>query len=236
MSRNGQRAGAALLLAAALAGSGCQSGRLESGDATRPPPPIPMGPAAVARPAPVSWKALRETHVVMQGLDYSCGAAAMASLFRYYFGADVTEEQVIRNITQSLTEAELLERQENGLSLLDLKHCAERLGYQAVGVRLPFSRLADLKGPVLIHLVRGDYQHFAVLRGVRGSLVYLADPSRGNIRLPAARFRTEWSGAALVLGRADFGLAEDSPLEITEPPPVLYDAITVRQARYSLPR
>ena len=36
------------------------------------------------------------------------------------------------------------------------------------------------------------YKHFAVLKGVRGDRVYLADPSRGNIRMPAYRFLEAW--------------------------------------------
>ena len=36
------------------------------------------------------------------------------------------------------------------------------------------------------------YKHFAVLRGVRGDRVYLADPSRGNIRMPMYRFQNSW--------------------------------------------
>ena len=35
-------------------------------------------------------------------------------------------------------------------------------------------------------------QHFAVLRGIRGDRVYLADPSRGNIRLPMYQFLESW--------------------------------------------
>jgi ABC-type bacteriocin/lantibiotic exporter with double-glycine peptidase domain len=36
------------------------------------------------------------------------------------------------------------------------------------------------------------YKHFAVLRGVRGDRVYLADPSRGNIRMPMYAFLATW--------------------------------------------
>ena len=36
------------------------------------------------------------------------------------------------------------------------------------------------------------YRHFAVLRGVRGDRVFLADPSQGNIRMPAYVFLGSW--------------------------------------------
>ena len=36
------------------------------------------------------------------------------------------------------------------------------------------------------------YNHFAVLRGVQDDRVYLADPSRGNVRMPAYAFLDMW--------------------------------------------
>jgi len=39
----------------------------------------------------------------------------------------------------------------------------------------------------------GGYDHFAVLKGVRGDRVYLADPSLGNVRMPMYRFRAMWA-------------------------------------------
>ena len=147
-----------------------------------------------------SWKYLRNEHVVLQQLDYSCGAGALATLMRYYFGDPVSEEEILSSILEPMSQQEVLDREENGLSLLDLKRCAEGRKYQAVGVKLNYIALKQLKGPVLIHLQRQDYKHFAVLRGVWGDRVYLADPSRGNIRMSVLRFVREWSGAALVLG------------------------------------
>ncbi len=161
-----------------------------------------------------SWKALRDQNVVLQGYDYSCGAGALATLMQYYFGDEVSEEEILFNILASITHEEVLDREKNGLSMLDLKRYAEQRGYQAVGVRLKYASLKQLKGPVLIHLVREDYKHFAVLKGVRGNRVYLADPSRGNIRVAIDRFAQEWSGVALILGKQGFGMPQDYPLAL----------------------
>jgi hypothetical protein len=160
----------------------------------------------------LSWRELRDRNVVRQRFDYSCGAAALATLIRYYFGDDVSEEGILAGILRSMTAAEVLDREVNGLSLLDLRLQAERMGYQAVGVRLDLAALPRLTGPVIVHLERDDYRHFAVLKGVREDRIYLADPSLGNVRRSVDRFANEWSGIALVLGKQGFGTPRRHPL------------------------
>lgn len=166
-----------------------------------------------------TWKDLRDRHVVLQGFDYSCGAGALATLLRYYFEDPVSEQEILLGILQPMTSEEVLDREKNGLSLLDLKQYAERRGYRAVGVRLNYTDLKQLRGPVLIHLEREEYRHFAVLKGMRGDRIELADPSRGNVRMSVLRFAREWSGIALVLGRKGFGLPVVHPLSLSDPEP-----------------
>jgi uncharacterized protein len=180
----------------------------------------------------LSWKELRDRNVVIQRFDYSCGAGALATLMRYYFGDKVAEEEILLSILGRMTEEEVRDREKNGLSLLDLKHYAEQRGYQAVGVRLKYASLPKLKGPVLIHLEREDYRHFAVLKGARGDRIYLADPSRGNIRMSVDRFAREWSGIALVLGKSGFGLPEKYPLALDDQEPVQNELLEARKSLY----
>jgi predicted double-glycine peptidase len=135
-----------------------------------------------------TWKSISETNVVMQGFDYSCGAAALATLLKHYFGDAVTETDILRDILAHLDKKTLEERKEDGLSLLDLKEYAERHGYQAAGVRLKPDALPTLKGPILVYLETPEFRHFAILRGMREDRVYVADPARGNVRQPVDRF------------------------------------------------
>jgi len=180
-----------------------------------------------------SWRELRDRNVVRQALDYSCGAAALATLMHFYFGDDVTEDAILVDTLRSMTAEEVRDREENGLSLLDLRLQAERMGYQAAAVRLDATSLPALRGPIVVHLERADYRHFAVLRGVRGNRVYLADPSRGNVRLSVDRFVEEWSGAALVLGKAGFGLPESHPLAVDDQPAVPNETQAARQSLFA---
>lgn len=43
-------------------------------------------------------------------------------------------------------------------------------------------QLRQLTGPVIIFYKPFGYEHFAVLKGVRGDRVFIADPSLGNYR------------------------------------------------------
>lgn len=141
-----------------------------------------------------SWKALRDENLVVQRFDYSCGSAALATLMRYGYGHEVGERDILDAVFEALSGDEAALRKDEGLSLLDLQRVAEARGFRAQGFKLLPENLPKLKGPVIVFISPRGYDHFAVLRGVRGSRVYLADPSRGNLRLPAYRFLDDWLG------------------------------------------
>jgi predicted double-glycine peptidase len=141
-----------------------------------------------------SMKDLRDQKLVKQRFDYSCGAAALATVLRYGFGDEVTERDILKELFDLLPEDEEGLRRKEGFSLLDLQHVAQARGYKAQGFRLEPQYLAKLGGPVIVFIEPRGYKHFAVLRGVRGDRVYLADPSRGNLRMPAYRFLDSWLG------------------------------------------
>ena len=164
-----------------------------------------------------SMKALNEKHVVMQKYDYSCGAASLATLMRYYFGDDVTEQFLLDTVKGMFSEQEYEVIADRGLSFLELSKVSESLGYQSASVRLKLSALPKLKGPILVYVETVDYKHFAILRGVQGRYAYLADPSRGNIRLSIDAFSEEWKGESFILGREDFGVPLRHSLSIFDP-------------------
>lgn len=142
--------------------------------------------------APRTLKDGRDHDVVKQRFDYSCGAAALATLLRHGLGAAVTERDVMDDLFRLLSDDERLIVGRSGFSLLHLQRVAQRRGYDADGFRLSPAQLTMLDGPVIVFIEPRGYKHFAVLRGVRGDRVYLADPSRGNIRMPLYRFLDDW--------------------------------------------
>ncbi|NJL59319.1 MAG: hypothetical protein HC887_06410 [Desulfobacteraceae bacterium] len=147
------------------------------------PYPIVLSGNEVRFEKPVrTWKDFLEQNIVMQQFDYSCGAAALATLMRYYFQDDVRETDILKDILNNLSESDIKERKKDGLSLLDLKEFAKRRGYQAVGIKMKYRILPQLQGPVLVYLETSEFRHFAILRGVKEDRIFLADPGRGNIR------------------------------------------------------
>ena len=137
-------------------------------------------------------KDLRDQDLVKQRFDFSCGAAALATMLRYGFGDDVSEQQILIDLFNQLTDEQKSTARTIGFSLFDLQRVAQARGYAAEGFRLEPAQLSMLDGPVIVFIEPRGYKHFAVLRGIRGDRVYLADPSRGNIRMPLHTFLDSW--------------------------------------------
>lgn len=197
------------------------------------PQPIALSTGALHFKKPVkTWKDFLEQNIVMQKFDYSCGAAALATLMQSYFQDDITEKDILEDIVKKLNKEDFGDRKEKGLSLLDLKEFAERSGYQAMGVKLKFSALPQLLGPVLVYLETSEYKHFAILRGIKEDRIFLADPSRGNIRLSVFEFAKEWPGIALVLGKKGFGTPSEHLLAVKKSSPVVNELSAARSGLY----
>jgi hypothetical protein len=133
---------------------------------------------------------MRDAGVVRQGFDYSCGSAALATLLSGE--GPVSETEILREAFSGLSDDESRHTMEAGLSLLDLKRVAEHRGYRAEGYRIDVNFLPKLRRPVLVFIEPRGYAHFAVLRGIRGDRVFLADPARGNVRDPIWKFLDMW--------------------------------------------
>lgn len=144
------------------------------------------------------WK-----HVARQGLDISCGSAALATILQYQFGEQVTEETLIRAILKQVSQKDVSAR--GGFTLLDLKRAATELGYTVHGYKLTYERLIGLSSPVLVPVTIRGYKHFVVFRGTIGDRVILADPSFGNLLAPDFLFQSIWQGIALAIERKENG-------------------------------
>lgn len=167
-----------------------------------------------------TWKELRDQHVVKQKLDASCGAAALTTLLAHYFGEKISEQEILDILkirTDKLTEEERKRKKKSGFSLLDLKYAAQQKGYKAAGFKLTVEQLRQLKAPVIVYVEPFGYHHFAVLRGIAGDLVFLADPSRGNLRMSIEHFKEEYGGIVFALGRAGEENILSYPLALARP-------------------
>lgn len=167
-----------------------------------------------------SWKELRREGVILQELDYSCGAAAMSTLLTHHFRDPVNEGEVIGFIfIHGQTPEEGLKKyfQRQGFSLLDLKRFAEFRGYKVAGYReMDFSDLLEFlekdRLPVLVPINTFGYSHFVIVRGIEGNRVYLADPAFGKTTMTIARFASVWvDGIGLIVHRGQLARRNGRP-------------------------
>jgi predicted double-glycine peptidase len=187
-----------------------------------------------------SARTLTRQHVVMQQYDYSCGAAALATMFVYYFEDKVTEQQVLdaifRRLAQSPNPKSAIEdRIKNGLSMLDLQQVAADMVNPWAVARITLKQTLELKAPVIVRLVKHDFKHFVVLRGIVEDRVFLADPIRGTLRMSMAEFHKQWNGVALFLGKEGFGLPQDHPLALRVVSPVQHELQAARRSLFPWP-
>ncbi|NLN59899.1 MAG: C39 family peptidase [Deltaproteobacteria bacterium] len=147
-----------------------------------------------------SMKEMRYEGIVRQRLDISCGTAALATVLKYYYGQDVSEEDVIADILNHGDREQIAQK---GFSMLDLKRYTERMGgFRAEGYRVSFDSLKKLKLPSIVLLNLRGFNHFVVLRGVRGDRVFISDPIIGRRTINAGEFTDGWNGIVLlVLGK-----------------------------------
>ena len=155
-----------------------------------------------------SMMGLRHAHVQLQERDYSCGAASLTSIFKYYLEYPITELDVIQGLLDLAKQKGTLEKiiQRRGFTLLDLKKFAESKGFTTSAFKLEFDDLVKLGEPALVPIIPYGYKHFVVFRGADEKYVYLADPSFGNYTQTIEDFKKDWYGftnVALVVHRKE---------------------------------
>jgi|GEM_PF-2216989 ABC-type bacteriocin/lantibiotic exporter with double-glycine peptidase domain len=123
--------------------------------------------------------------VTMQAGAVDCGPAALKMVMAHH-GVEASLD--------TLSNAAGLTAQ--GVSLLGLRHAAERYGFRGTGWRLSFQGLRAQSLPVLVK-VGGC--HFAVVDRIDQDVVVMLDPKEGEVHLTAGRFEAIWDGVALAV-------------------------------------
>ncbi len=171
------------------------------------------GESVASRHSVMSMRERRFAGVVQQQTDFSCGAAVLATLFRYAYGAKVGEPEVLAGLLNTANPAIVRER---GFSLLDLKNYSSDVGLTAEGYEVALPALKSLKVPGIVLMDVRGYHHFVLLRHVDQQYAYVADPALGNRTVPLGEFLDAWNGLVLVvLGK---GYREGNPLVTVSPP------------------
>lgn len=177
---------------------------------------LPFAPDIAVR----SWKEIRDWGIVKQDLDYSCGAASLATLLNQQYGMQVTEEAVLDLLAA-------VGRKEGMASFADMQAVLPALGFRGEGFALSFAQLSTLRAPVIVYLRYRSNDHFSVLRGIDGETVLLADPSLGHISLQRDAFLRAWQtrGGALA-GKVLAVVPDDAQISVS---PVFFTRTPIRQ-------
>ncbi len=143
-----------------------------------------------------SMRELRYQGVVVQHYDYSCGAAAVATLLTYSYGRPTSEAEPFLQMFRNGDRAKIVSL---GFSLLDMKNYLQSLGYNVSGFRLSLAQLEQVRVPGIALVVVNGYTHFVVIRAVDDANVLFADPARGMQILSRHQFDKIWDGVLLVI-------------------------------------
>lgn len=176
----------AVLLALSLAGV----------PANAPAAALRMGPfAPVGDVADKQVQSMRErkyAHLVEQQTDFSCGAAALATILRFAYDKEgATEKRILKGLFQVADEEKVRKK---GFSLLDLKRFVEAIGMRARGYRVAADTLSEIRVPTIALIDLDGYRHFVVVRTVEDGRVFVGDPALGNRAMPLEAFIDAWNG------------------------------------------
>lgn len=169
-----------------------------------------------------SIKERRFMTTVRQQYDYSCGSAALATLLTYQYHDPLNEEAAFKAMWERGNQEKI---QREGFSLLDIKEYLEANGYTANGYVAPLDKLVEVGVPAIVLIKDNGYNHFVVVKGMRGGKVLLGDPSAGSRIVPRADFEKMWMNGILFVitgkkekavfnARSDWQVLPGAPLNI----------------------
>lgn len=137
------------------------------------------------------WQARRWRPCVRQFAEHDCGAAALATVARFY-GHELSLEMA----------RELVHTDRDGTTIHYLREGAEALGFIARPARATYDALCQLQRPVICHY-GGGIGHWVVVYSAGRYGVVVGDPGAGVRRLRRDRFEPLWSGYLLDLRPGD---------------------------------
>lgn len=162
----------------------------------------------------VSMKGLKYQNLIRQHTDFSCGAAALATILKYAYNLDVDENRVLQGLF-AVSDPDIV--RVRGFSLLDIKNYVEAVGFRGRGYKVEADTLAGIRIPTIVLLDLKGYKHFVVLKKVDGEEVYVADPALGNKVIPKETFVEQWNGVVFAV----IGRGFDRTSILVNPPPPL---------------
>ena len=154
---------------------------------------LPLGGGDVRLPI-TSIRQARLAGTLLQQYDFSCGSAALATLLTHHYGLPTSESVVFEAMYSQGDQAKI---QREGFSLLDMKRFLQSLGFEADGFEQPLDKLLEARVPAIVLINDNGYQHFVVVKGLRGERVLIGDPASGTRAVARAAFEASWKSRLL---------------------------------------
>ncbi len=119
-----------------------------------------------------------------------CGAACLASISAHY-----KLELPIAKIRQYAST------DKKGTNVLGLLEAAQKLGFEAKGVKGDIDSLSKIPKPAIAHIiVKERLHHYVVIYKVTKTHIAIMDPGTGKITKKTIRdFKKEWTGVLVIL-------------------------------------
>lgn len=143
------------------------------------------------------YSKLKYKNIVRQAFDYSCGSAALVTILNYHLGIMVDEQAAMEGMLDKGEKDKIVERR--GFSLLDMKRYVASLGVNGAGFRAEIKDLKTLNEPAIVPIDYAGFKHFVIFRGIRDDVVFIADPSAGNIVFSLSEFASLWDKNTLFI-------------------------------------
>ena len=125
-----------------------------------------------------------------------CGAACLASVAAHH-GLQLPISRI----------RQYAGTDKKGTNVFGLIKAAEKMGFEAKGVRGDFESLFQIPKPAIAHsIIKGQLHHYVVLYRITKKHVFIMDPGTGKLEKCAhERFKKEWTGVlVLLLPNQDF--------------------------------
>ncbi len=87
----------------------------------------------------------------------------------------------------------------HGTNVLGMVEAAQRLGFEAKGVRARMEGLGQIPLPCIAHVNSAGRLHFVVIHRVTSERLTIADPDTGIVAIARSRFAEIWSGVLILL-------------------------------------
>ncbi|MBV4504714.1 C39 family peptidase [Pseudomonas sp. BW13M1] len=179
-------------------------------EAAQMPLSVLPGGAVIYKPIQ-SIRERKFADLVQQKTDFSCGAAALATILRQAYWLDVDEHTIIEGMLAH-ADQDLVKVQ--GFSMLDMKRYVESLGMRARGYRVAADTLSSVRIPVVVLMDIRGYKHFVVMQRVDKGWVYIGDPVLGHKRYKVEDFLKGWNGIIFAV----IGQGYDKGNALLDPP------------------